>query len=540
MIAAILRAQWLSMRLGGRGTAFNILVGLIWYGLWSGIATLLGGAAATLPARVLVQWLPVGFLGMFAYCQFVPVISASMGSALNLRKLLPYPIPHDRLFVIEVLLRLMNAIEMLMVLTGGVLGLLVNPETGGLAAVPGVAAAAVLFLLFNVLLASGLRSVLTRLFAMRKVRELMTLLVALVWVLPRVLVSVGLFPKTLGGAGILLRTVALPWNAAAHLALRASAALGLLSLVGWTLAALWFGRAQFERSLRRGAEEEESAPVRAQEGRTPLVERFYRLPGLVLRDPVAGIVEKELRSLARTPRFRTVFVMGFTFGLLVWFPLMFHEGAGNAASPHYLVIVCGYALILMGQVSYWNCFGFDRSATAFYFAAPTAGFEGAAGKESGLAVLHLPGGDDSDRRHLPLSPESRFWECSGSAGGHRDLRPLHAGAGQFELGELSAADEPGAGVTRRSVGAISGPDLSALSGGPSAGDSRVPGPLCLSQRGCVCRGPSGGGSTGRRHLLHGDGIGGTHGNGPPGKDRSGAFAPERAGCLELKSTACSS
>jgi ABC-2 type transport system permease protein len=370
VIAAILRAQWLSMRLTGRGAAFNILVGVIWYGLWSGVATLLGLAAATLPAGLLVQWLPAGFLGMFAYAQFVPVISASMGSALNLRKLLPYPIPHHRLFVIEVLLRLMNTIEMLMVLAGGMLGLLVNPETGGFAALPGVAAAAALFVLFNVLLASGLRSVLTRLFAMRKVRELMTLLVALVWVLPRVLVSLGLFPKTLGGAGILLRTAAFPWSAAAHLALGISPALGLVSLLGWTLAALWFGRVQFERSLRRGTEEGESAPVRAREGRTPLSEHFYRLPGLVLRDPVAGIVEKELRSLARTPRFRTIFVMGFTFGLLVWFPVMFREGSARAASPHYLVIVCGYALILMGQVSYWNCFGFDRSAAAFYFAAP--------------------------------------------------------------------------------------------------------------------------------------------------------------------------
>ena len=44
-------------------------------------------------------------------------------------------------------------------------------------------------------------------------------------------------------------------------------------------------------------------------------DRFFRLPSLVLPDPLAAIVEKELRSLARTPRFRTVFIMGFTFGL---------------------------------------------------------------------------------------------------------------------------------------------------------------------------------------------------------------------------------
>ncbi len=33
-------------------------------------------------------------------------------------------------------------------------------------------------------------------------------------------------------------------------------------------------------------------------------ERFYRLPELFLPDPLASIIEKELRSLVRTPRFR--------------------------------------------------------------------------------------------------------------------------------------------------------------------------------------------------------------------------------------------
>jgi hypothetical protein len=32
---------------------------------------------------------------------------------------------------------------------------------------------------------------------------------------------------------------------------------------------------------------------------------------------MGAIVEKELRSLARTPRYRMVFVMGFSFGLMV-------------------------------------------------------------------------------------------------------------------------------------------------------------------------------------------------------------------------------
>jgi ABC-2 type transport system permease protein len=83
--------------------------------------------------------------------------------------------------------------------------------------------------------------------------------------------------------------------------------------------------------------------------------------------PTGGIVEKELRSLARTPRFRMVFVMGFTFGLLVWFPMV---SGRNPGSQYFLIAVCVYSLTLLGQVSYWNAFGFDRSAAVFYFAAP--------------------------------------------------------------------------------------------------------------------------------------------------------------------------
>jgi ABC-2 type transport system permease protein len=87
------------------------------------------------------------------------------------------------------------------------------------------------------------------------------------------------------------------------------------------------------------------------------------------------MVEKELRSLLRTPRFRMVFIMGFTFGLMVWFPMVTgrrFEQSGGFGSRYFLAIVCVYAMTLMGQVTYFNCFGFDRSAAIFYFAAPAS------------------------------------------------------------------------------------------------------------------------------------------------------------------------
>jgi len=63
-------------------------------------------------------------------------------------------------------------------------------------------------------------------------------------------------------------------------------------------------------------------------------------------------------------------VGGFTFGLAIWVPTAVNRN--GPPEPWFLTLVAIYALTLLGQVSYWNCFGFDRSATAFYFAAPVS------------------------------------------------------------------------------------------------------------------------------------------------------------------------
>ena len=49
MIAAILRAQLLSMRMGGRGRVFSVITGLVWYGIWvvAGCAAYLGVSGAS-------------------------------------------------------------------------------------------------------------------------------------------------------------------------------------------------------------------------------------------------------------------------------------------------------------------------------------------------------------------------------------------------------------------------------------------------------------------------------------------------------------
>ena len=130
MIGAILRAQWLTMRFGGRGRGITILVGLLWYGLWTVAARWRrrGGAVRCRDACASdsCRW---DCSAICAYWQLMPILSASMGSALDLRKLLAYPIPHRKLFIVEVLLRFTTALEMVLVLAGGVAGLL--GESGG-------------------------------------------------------------------------------------------------------------------------------------------------------------------------------------------------------------------------------------------------------------------------------------------------------------------------------------------------------------------------------------------------------------------------
>jgi ABC-2 type transport system permease protein len=407
MIAAILRAQFLSLRMAGRrGAILSVITGIVWYGLWTATAIAVWFAVSRAQADWLRTFLPLGLLGICVYWQAMPILSASMGSSLDMRKLLIYPAPHRKLFFVETLLRLTTGMEMVMVLAGGAAGLLSNRAGGGCRASPRMLAAVAIYILFNLLLASGTRSLLVRLLSRRKVRELLVFFLLILWTVPRFLLMTGHFrADRLHGVAGAIQSVGWPWTAAAHVALGdssahstgdstgGSTALAFLSICCWTVLAGWFGRTQFERGLRFDAVAAQATPLRSGSTRwQSLAEIFYRFPGLVFRDPLAAIVEKELRSLSRTPRYRMVFVMGFSFGLMVWLPMILGSRAGrpSALSSHFLTVICVYALTLMGQVSYWNCFGFDRSAAQIYFAAPPPLSATLAGKNiASLVFIYL-------------------------------------------------------------------------------------------------------------------------------------------------------
>ena len=115
---------------------------------------------------------PTVLLMCFLYWQLIPILMASTGSALDLKKLLVYPIPHRQLFTLEVLLRISTGVEMLLLLAGAGIGLLFNPKVPFWAPFT-----LVFFVAFNLLCSAGVRDLLVRLLARKRVREITTLLV---------------------------------------------------------------------------------------------------------------------------------------------------------------------------------------------------------------------------------------------------------------------------------------------------------------------------------------------------------------------------
>jgi ABC-2 type transport system permease protein len=394
VIRAVLRAQWLSMRIfrwgSRRGAVFPVIVAVAWYGFWTFLAIAAEELTAAPGLRPqIVKWLPVGLLAVFAYWQLAPLASASMGASLDLRKLLVYPAPRRSLFLVEILLRVTTCAELLLVLAGAAAGLLRNPAFGAWSSLPRVLITMVLFAAFNLMLAAGLRNLIERLLNRKGIREAVALLLMLLGVLPRLLIVTGVGNRRLEHIFPAASNSFWPWAAAVHFMLGSPAGaspLAVATLGAWTVASYVFGRWQFARSLRYDFQEAQATVASAKD--RPFAERLYRLPALILPDPLSAIVEKELRSLVRTPRFRLVFVMGFSFGLIVWLPMMLRGRAEHSAiSGNFLAVVSLYALFLLAQVTYGNAFGFDRSAAQIYFAAPVPISRALAGKNIAAAIF---------------------------------------------------------------------------------------------------------------------------------------------------------
>jgi len=350
-------------RRSGLTVAFSAFLFLLWYGTFLALSVLAGRVLAVPEfAPVIGRRLPAILFGAMVYWQVVPLLMAATGYALDLRKVVIYPIPHGQLFQIDLLLRLLTSLEMLVLTAGAVIGAAFNPALSkwSLIALPAFAA-------FNIFLGSGVKELLARALARRRFRELIAFVFVFVCALPQLVIATNSGDRVTRWFRAIDVPV-VPWSAAAAVVEGSHAVLSLACLTVWVGAAYLFGRTQFERTLRFDADAARASPA-ATSRRPGVVVRLTRWPSAIFRDPLAALVEKELRFLSRAPRFRLVFVMGFSFGLLIWIPVILNNRGGFMARNH-LVVVSGYALLLLGDVCFWNTFGFDRSAAQVYLAAP--------------------------------------------------------------------------------------------------------------------------------------------------------------------------
>lgn len=371
-VASIVWAQWRSiLNYSGRARRHGIPIAAIflflWYAVWVfGAFGVFSVAADPENLALLDRALPVALLAIGLYWQLVPIMMASSGLSLDLARLRVYPIPHVQLFGIEVLLRGTTSVEMLILMAGLGTGLLANPRLPWWSP-----AGLVVFSLLNLLLSAGIRDLFTRLMARKGVREVAVFLTVILAAAPQLLLTRTALPQWRAmmetGFGPIW-----PWSSTARLAVGHADAVAACVLLGWTALAYAFSRRQFEKSLRTGPAESGRSQRPATRRFPSLTDLLLRVPALVLPDPLAAMVEKEIRTLSRAPRFRLLFMMGFSFGLLIWLPLALRGDPQSPITGNYLTIVSAYALMLLGEVCFWNIFGMDRDASQIYFVVPVA------------------------------------------------------------------------------------------------------------------------------------------------------------------------
>src|SRR5665213_2490080 len=169
---------------------------------------------------------------------------------------------------------------MVLVLIGITAGAMLNPALAKWSLLSGLA-----YLAFNLLIAVGLRDMLGRLLARKRIRELVFFLLILGAALPQLLLArQGMVSPQLRLMIARDAWQGWPWTASANLLLGIQIAPSLAVLCAWTLGALAFSRWQFSRTL---AFDSDAASSHASQAgpRSWWIEWFYRLPSTVLKDP---------------------------------------------------------------------------------------------------------------------------------------------------------------------------------------------------------------------------------------------------------------
>ena len=356
------------------GAILLTLLSLLWYGLFIGLGGALAAVLPKAPVSMLQQFLPGGLLGLLIFWQVFPVMTLSSGWSLELNKLLVYPIHTSTLFLVEVLLRLTTAPEAVFVLVGVVIGLQRHPATHGLWPL-----AVLLFLPFNLFLSLAIREWMLRIFRRKRFRELLVLVIVLISVLPQLLTQTSLGKRVQPFYILISQGSATPWHEFAVTGLGSPTVLSLFAILAWITLAYLFAKRQFARSLMLdfGTAEAPSAKpeTQASSKTSPFADfgaYLLGLPARLFHDPYAALIEKELRSLVRTPRFRVVFGMACVFSALIFFPMAFGTTGSRFMARNYLAFINTYGMLIVGDVLLWNIFGFDRRAAQLYFVTPVS------------------------------------------------------------------------------------------------------------------------------------------------------------------------
>src|SRR5260370_21716704 len=123
-VRAIVWAQWRTLRnYLPRSNKFTFwltgLFGFVWYGGFAFFAAFAGILFSKADELTFIHTvLPIALLICFLFLQLIPGLMACMGSSLEIKKLLVYPVPRGKLFTLEGILRISTGAEMLLLLTG--------------------------------------------------------------------------------------------------------------------------------------------------------------------------------------------------------------------------------------------------------------------------------------------------------------------------------------------------------------------------------------------------------------------------------------
>jgi ABC-2 type transport system permease protein len=348
----------------GIGALIAASIAIVWYGVFGVIAVFIATSLPDVPVTALPFDLSIGLLCVFLFWQLVPLVTLTAGWSLDLKRLQIYPVSTDTLLVTQALLLVSNGFEMELVLAGTCTGLLFHPDVPFYAAV-----SVLLFIPFNLLVSLTTRQFFSRVFRKNRLREILTVLLLSIGLLPQLAIHLG-WAEPLGHG--FLRTATLrwaPWHDVAAMATDTQPWLHLLAILVWIGLAWAVARRQLISAL--GEEEILTTALPRAEGKWS-IGSLLESPARLFRDPLAALVTKEIRALLRMPRFRVIFLLASAMTLLILIPLSGSVHSKSFLGENTLLAASLYGILIVGEALIWNTFGFDRSAAQLYFAAPVS------------------------------------------------------------------------------------------------------------------------------------------------------------------------